>query len=182
MENNTLSYRKIGGWLLVIFIAGILNASGDIALLLVKLAELYGINLFFIHTISRIIFFFPVFSNETLFFIAMPLTLFCTIIFLVGIGTRKLFLFKTFFFAACIIALSHVLFNAITIYPRTIFDNLVSVAINLFIDSTIKQTFTLVKTLYPVFLIIGVVMMIGILSACFLYLKRSKRVAVYFGS
>jgi hypothetical protein len=180
MENNTLSYRKIGGWLLVIFIAGILNASGDIALLLVKLAELYGINLFFIHVLADITSFFPIFSNETLFFIAMPLTLFCTIIFLVGIVKRKLFLFKTFFFAACSIALAHVLINAIIIYPRTI--NPVSVAINPFIDITIKQTFTLVKTVYPVFLVIGMIMMIGILFVCFLYFKRSKRVAVYFGA
>jgi hypothetical protein len=182
MENNTLSYREIGGWLLVIFIAGILNASGDIALLLAKLAELYGINLFFINILAGILPFSRIFVNETLFFIAMPLTLFCNIAFLVGIGIRRLFLFKIFFFAACIIAFTHLLCNAITIYPHTIFDSLVSVDINPLIDGIIKQTFTLVKTVYPVFLITGTVMMIGILFICFLYFKRSKRVAVYFGS
>jgi hypothetical protein len=182
MKNTTLSYRKIGGWLLVIFIVGILNASGDIALLLAKLAEQYGINSFFIPVLVNIMSLFPVFANETLFFIAMPLTLLCNIVFLVGIGKRKLFLFKTFFFAACIIALAHLLINVITIYPRTIFDNLVSIDINSLIDNTIKQTFSLVKELYSVFLITGMIMILGMLSVCFLYFNRSKRVAVYFGS
>jgi hypothetical protein len=182
MENNTHSYRKIGGWLLVIFIAGVLNASGDITILLAKLAEVYGVNLFFVRVLANIMPFFHVFVNETLFFIAMPLTLFCNIVFLVGIAIRKLFLFKIFFFASCSIALAHLLFNAVTIYPRTIFDSLASVNVNPLADGLIKQTFASVKTLYPVFLITGTVMMIGILSVCFLYFKRSKRVAVYFGS
>jgi hypothetical protein len=182
MENSTLSYREIGGWLLVIFIVGVLNASGDAVILLATLAETYGINLFFIRVLANIMPFYHVFVNETLFFIAMPLTLLCNVFFLVCIGIRKLFLFKIFFFAACIIALTHLLFNAITIYPRTIFDSLVLVDIDPLINGLIIQTFTLAKTLYPAFLIIGTVMMIGILSICFLYFQRSKRIASYFSS
>jgi hypothetical protein len=182
MENNTLSYREIGGWLLLIFIIGVLNASGDIVILLANLAELYGINFLFIHVLAGIMPFSHIFINEILFFIAMPLTLFFNIVFLVGIGTRKLLLFKIFFFAAGIIAIAHLLLNAIIIYPRTIFDRLVLVDINPLIDSAINQTFTLIKILYPVFLISGTLVMVGILFVCFLYFKRSKRIAVYFDS
>ena len=182
MENNILYYREIGGWLLVIFIVGVLNASGDAVILLVKLAESHGINLFFIHVLANIVPFYHIFVNETLFFIVMPLTLLLNIAFLVCIGIRKLFLFKLFFFSACIVALVHLLFNAITIYPHTIFDSLVSIDTNPLVDDLINQTFALANTLYPAFLIIGTVMMIGILSICFLYFKRSKRISIYFGS
>jgi hypothetical protein len=182
MENNTLSYREIGGWLMVIFIVGVLNASGDVVILLAKLAEAHGINLFFVHMLANIMPFSHVFANETLFFIAMPLTLFCNIVFLVCIGIRKLLLFKLFFFAACTIALVHLLFNAITMYPRTIFDSLVSVNVNPLADGLIKRTFSLAKKLYPAFLFIGTVMIIGVLFSFFLYFKRSKRISVYFDS
>jgi hypothetical protein len=182
MDNNPHSYREIGGWLLVIFIAGVLNAGGDAVILLAKLAEAHGINFLFVHILANIMPFSHIFANETLFFIAVPLTLFCTIVFLVGIGIRSLFLFKLFFFASCGIALAHLLCNAITIYPQTIFDSSVSVDINPLIDSAINQAFALIETLYPVFLIAGTVIMIGILSVCFIYFYRSKRVVVYFGS
>jgi hypothetical protein len=181
MENNALSYRELGGWLLVVFIVGALNASGDAVILLATLAKTYGINLLFIHVLANIMPFYHVFVNDTLFFIAMPVTLLCNVLCLVCIGIRKLFLFKVFFFSACIIALAHLLCNMITLYPQTIFDSLV-LPDDPSIAGIIKGGFALITRLYPVFLITGTAIMIGLLLVCFLYLKRSKRVAVYFGA
>jgi hypothetical protein len=150
MENKTLSYREIGGWLLVIFIVGLLNAIGDAVMLLQTIVKAWGINTLFSHVFTWLIPFSGIFVNKTLFFIAMPVNLLCNVLCLVFIGIRKLFLFKLFFFSACLIALVHLLCNAIT--------------------------------LYPVFLITGTAVMIGVLFVCFVYFKRSKRIAVYFGS
>jgi hypothetical protein len=182
MENNTLSYREIGGWLLVIFIAGLLNAIGDAAMLLQTIVKTLGTNTLFSHLFTWLIPFSGIFVNKTLLFIAMPVTLLCNVSCLVFIGLRKLFLFKLFFFSACLIALLHLLINAITLYPQTIFDSFVPADRNAFIAGIIERAFDVAKRLYSAFLITGTAVMIGVLIGCFVYFRHSKRIAVYFGS
>jgi hypothetical protein len=182
MENKTLSYREIGGWLLVIFIVGLLNAIGDAVMLLQTIVKTRGTNTLFSHVFTWLIPFSGIFVNKPLFFIAMPVTLLCNIVCLVCIGIRKLFLFKLFFFLACIAALLHLLCNAITRYPQTIFDNFVLADRDPFIAGIIERAFDLMNKCYPAFLITGTFMALGVLFVCFVYFKRSKRIAVYFGS
>jgi hypothetical protein len=182
MENKILSYREIGGWLLVIFITGLLNAIGDAVMLLQTIVKTWGINMLFSHIFTWLIPFSGIFINKPLFFIAMPVTLLCNVLCLVFIGIRKLFLFKLFFFSACLIALLHLLCNAIILYHQTIFDGFVLADRDPFIAGIIEGAFDLVKKLYPAFLITGTAVMIGVLFVCFVYFKRSKRIAVYFGS
>jgi hypothetical protein len=181
MKNKILSYREIGGWLLVIFIAGLFNSIGDAVMLLQTIVKAWRINTFISHAFTWLIPFSGIFVNKTLFFIAMPITLLCNVLCLVFIGIRKLFLFKLSFFSACLVALLHLLCNAITLYPQTIFDDFVLVDRDPFIAGIIEGAFDLVKKLYPVFLIAGTAVMIGVLFVCFVYFKRSKRIAVYFG-
>ena len=182
MENNTVSYRELGGWLMVIFIAGLLNAAGDAVILLQKILKSWGPKLLLFRIVPGMIAFSDIFVNTALFFIAMPLTLMCNVLCLMFIGIRKLSLFKVFFFSACIIALVHLMINMIIIYPRTIFDGFMLADINPLIAGIIESAFALLKKAYPVFLISGTILMLGILFVCFLYFKRSKRIAVYFGS
>jgi hypothetical protein len=53
---------------------------------------------------------------------------------------------------------------------------------NAFIAGIIERAFDVAKRLYPAFLITGTAVMIGVLVVCFVYFRRSKRIAVYFGS
>jgi hypothetical protein len=182
MENETLSYREIGGLLLVIFIAGLVNAIGDAVMVLQTIVKTLGINTLFSYVFTWLIPFSGIFVNKPLFFIAMPVTLLCNILCLVCIGIRKLFLFKFFFFSACLITLLHLLCNAIILYPKTIFDGFVLVDRDPFIAAVMERALGLVKMLYPTFLITGTAVMIGVLFVCFVYFKRSKRIEVYFGS
>jgi hypothetical protein len=182
MENKTASYRDIGGWILAIFIAGLLNVVGDTVILIQWLLKMRGTNIFFFRIISSRIFFSDIFVNETLFFIAMPLTWLCNVLFLVCIGTRKLFLFKLFFFAACIIALVHLLVNLSALCPLTIFDIVASTNIYTLMPGVLDPALELLRTMYPAFLITGTLTALGLLFVCFLYFRRSRRVAVYFGS
>ena len=151
MENNAVSYRKLGGWLLVIFVFGILNAIGDTVLLL---------------------------RSESFF--AAPVILVCNILFIVFIAIRRLLLFKIFFFAACILALIHLLVNLITAYPQTVFEIMLSMNMPVFFTGIIKPMLGLLKAVYPVFLVLGTALSFGILFVLFVYFKRSKRVAAYF--
>jgi hypothetical protein len=182
MENRTLSCRETGGWLLVIFIAGLLNAIGDMVMLLQMTVKAWGITTFFSHVFTWLMPFSGIFVNKPLFFIAMPVTLLCNVLCLVFIGIRKLFLFKLFFFSACLIALLHLLWNVITLYPQTFFDSFILTDRDPFIAAVMERVLGLVKILYPVFLVTGTFMALGVLFVCFVYFKRSKRVAVYFGS
>jgi hypothetical protein len=119
----------------------------------------------------------------------------------VFIATRKLLLFKIFFFVACVIALIHFWVNVILVYPLTIFEIVGSVDISGLVAPTIKPLLELFKTVFPIFkitaillplgflisiypllIVIGIIACLGVLCICFLYFKRSKRVAVYFGS
>lgn len=174
MGDNIVSYRKLGGFLLVIFIFGSLNAIGDISLL-IQAATNNENSLF-----SRI--FFSIFQNRKIFFIIMPLTLFCNILFVTSVIIRRLFLFKVSFFAACLIALAHLLVSLIALYPTTIFDIWGSANIyDLFGGFSGLMPIPL-RSIYPAFLIAGTFLSLCILFVCFLYFKRSKRIAVYFDS
>lgn len=176
MKNHIVSYRKLGGWLMVIFVFGVLNAVGDVYTLIQAVTGSFTAKSFF----------FGIFANRSLFLIASPLTLFCNVLFCVFIATRKLLLFKIFFFVACVIALIHLFVNVISLYPLTIFDILVSADISVLImgifDLTLRPMLGFLQKIYPAFIVTGILLSLGILFICFLYFKRSKRVAVYFGS
>jgi hypothetical protein len=158
--------------LLLIGVLGILNAIGDIVTLILAITQSFEGNLFS--------FFFRVFANKQLFFIAMPLTLFCNILFLVFLFGRKSFLFQVFFFASCIIALVHLLVNLFALYPLTIFDIMLSVGFNALVTGLISPMIGLLRTMYTSFLITGILGCLGLLIVCFIYFKRSKRIAAYF--
>lgn len=175
MENNIVSYRKSGVILLLIGVFGLINAIGDIITLILAITESY-------ESTGLFSFFFCVFANKQLFFIAGTLTLFCNILFLVFILRRKLFLFQLFFFTSCIIALVHLLVNLFALYPLTVFDIMVNANINALISGMINPMLGLLRTMYPVFLITGILVSLGLLIVCFIYFKRSKRIAVYFDS
>ena len=174
MENNTTVFSKMGIVLLLIGVFGVLNAIGDIVTLILAITQSFEGNFFS--------FFFRVFANKQLFFIAMPLTLLCNILFLVFLFRRKSFLFQVFFFASCIIALVHLLVNLFALYPLTIFDIMISAGFNALVSAMINPMLGLLRTMYPVFLITGILVSLGVLIVCFIYFKRSKRIAVYFGS
>jgi hypothetical protein len=159
--------------LLLIGVFGVLNAVGDIITLILMITQSFGSNGLFG-------FFFNVFANKVLFFIAMPITLLCNILFLVFLLRRKFALFQLFFFASCIIALVHLLINLFALYPLTVFEIMVNA--NTSISTTINPMLGLLKTTYPAFLITGILASFGLLFACYLYFKRSKQVLVYFGS
>ncbi|MHB9296578.1 hypothetical protein PilKf_02351 [Pillotina sp. SPG140] len=161
--------------LLLIGIFSVLNAIGDIITLILMMTQSFGGNGLFG-------FFFNVFANKDLFFIAMPLALFCNILFLVFLLRRKLVLFQLFFFASCIIAMIHLLINLFALYPLTIFEIVVNANINTLISTTINPMLGLLKTTYPAFLITGILASLGLLFVCYLYFKRSKQVRAYFGS
>lgn len=176
MENNVVSYRALGGWLMVIFVFGVLNAAGDVYTLIQAVTGSFNTKSFF----------FSIFTKRSLFLVAAPLTLLCNVLFCVFIATRNLFLFEIFFFAACVIALLHLIVNVISLYPLTIFDVLVSTDISALImgiiDLTLRPILRFLQIIYPIFIITGILLSLGILVICFLYFKRSKRIAVYFGS
>ncbi|GHV88537.1 hypothetical protein AGMMS50267_08970 [Spirochaetia bacterium] len=174
MKNTTANFSKPGIVLLLIGIFGILNAIGDTVTLILAITQSFEGKAFFS-------FFFQVFADKGLFLIAMPLTLFCNILFLVFMFGRKLFLFQMFFFASCIIALVHVLVNLFALYPLTIFDIMVNAGFSPLITSLISPTLGLLKATYPVFLVTGILGCMGLLVVCFIYFKRSKRIAAWFG-
>jgi hypothetical protein len=174
MKNNTTVSSKMGMVLLLIGIFGVLNAIGDIVTLILAITQSFENNAFFS-------FFFRVFANKQLFFIAMPLTLLCTILFLVFLFWRKSFLFQVFFFASCIIALVHLLVNLFAVYPLTIFDILVNAEFSTLVTGLISPMIGLLRTMYSAFLITGILGALSLLIVCFIYFKRSKRIAAYFG-
>ncbi|GMO49305.1 MAG: hypothetical protein Ta2G_06100 [Termitinemataceae bacterium] len=161
MKNYTTNFSKMGIVLLLIGVFGVVNAIGDIA--------------FFS-------FFAQFFANKQLFFIAGTLTLICNILFLVFLFGRKLFLFQMFFFASCIIALIHLSLNLFALYPLTIFDILFNANTIPLINDILIPMLGLLRTIYPAFLVIGILASLGVLIVCFLYFKRSKRIAEYFDS
>ncbi|GHT81027.1 hypothetical protein FACS1894130_12700 [Spirochaetia bacterium] len=175
MKNNTTNFSKMGIVLLLIGVLGILNAIGDTVTLILAITKSFEGKAFFS-------FFFRVFADKDLFLIAMPLTLFCNILFLVFMFGRKSFLFQLFFFASCIIALVHVLVNLFALYPLTLFDLMVNVGFSALITSLISPMLGLLKAMYPVFLVTGILCCMGLLIVCFIYFKRSKRIAAWFGS
>ncbi|GHV76526.1 hypothetical protein AGMMS49942_13470 [Spirochaetia bacterium] len=175
MKNNTTNFSKMGIVLLLIGVLGILNVIGDTVALILMITQSFEGNAFFS-------FFFRVFADKGLFLIAMPLTLFCTVLFLVFMFGRKLFLFQLFFFAACIIALVHLLVNLFALYPLTIFDIMISAGFNALVTSLINPMLGLLQTMYTAFLITGILASLGLLIVCFFYFKHSKRIAAYFGS
>jgi hypothetical protein len=59
------------------------------------------------------------------------------------------------------------------------FDGFILADINPLIAGLLK-VHTILKQVYPVFLIPGTILMLSILFTCFLYFKRSKRIDVYF--
>ena len=175
MKNNTTNFSKMGIVLLLIGAFGIINAIGDIITLMLATAQSnVGNGLFG--------FMFRVFANKSLFFVAMPITLLCNILFLVFLLWRKNFLFQLFFFASCIIALIHLLVNLFALYPLTIFDIMVNANISTLINGIIVPMLGLLKATYPMFLITGILASLGLLIVCFIYFKRSKQVAFHFGS
>jgi hypothetical protein len=95
---------------------------------------------------------------------------------------RKKFLFQLFFFASCIIALIHLLVNLFALYPLTIFDIMVNANMGTLINDVIVPMLGLLKATYPMFLITGIFASLVLLIVCFVYFKRSKQVASYFGS
>lgn len=173
MKNNTTNFSKMGIVLLLIGVLGILNVIGDIITLILMTTQSFAGNAFFS-------FFFRVFTNKGLFLIAMPMTLLCNILFLVFMFGRKSFLFQLFFFMSCIIALAHLLVNLFALYPLTIFDIMISTGHNALVTSLINPMLGLLRTMYPVFLVIGIFTSLGLLIICFLYFKHSKRIAAYF--
>ncbi|GHU71662.1 hypothetical protein FACS189450_08080 [Spirochaetia bacterium] len=175
MKNNTTNFAKMGIVLLLIGILGILNAIGDIVTLILMITQSFEGNAFFS-------FFFRVFADKDLFLIAMPLTLLCTVLFLVFMFGRKSFLFQVFFFASCIIALVHLLVNLFALYPLTIFDIMISAGFNALVTGLINPVLGLLRTMYTAFLITGILGCLGLLIVCFIYFKRSKRIAAWFGS
>jgi hypothetical protein len=182
MKNSITEYSKLSVWLLVIFIVGVLCAIGDISLLI--RAATNNID----SLSSRM--FFSVFQDKTMFFILKPLTLFCTIMFLLFMLKRRFFLFKLFFFASCLITFVHSSIAIISLYPTTIFDIWTSMSIGYSFVETIINFFFVEffwlknilssQSLYIVGLIIGAVHYLGLLVVCFFYFKRSKQVAKYF--
>ncbi|GHV54645.1 hypothetical protein AGMMS49579_15640 [Spirochaetia bacterium] len=175
MKNNTTNFSKMGIVLLLIGVLGILNAIGDIITLILATSQSNagnGLFSFFLHG----------FANKWLFFIAISITLLCNILFLVFLLWRKKFLFQLFFFASCIIALVHLLVNLFALYPFTIFDIMVNANISPLITGVIVPMLGLLKAIYPMFLVTGILASLGLLIVCFIYFKRSKRIAVYFGS
>ncbi|GHU92706.1 hypothetical protein FACS189479_02440 [Spirochaetia bacterium] len=175
MKNNTTNFSKMGIVLLLIGVLGILNAIGDIVTLILMITQSFEGNTFFS-------FFFRVFADKDLFLIAMPLTLLCTVLFLVFMFRRKSFLFQVFFFASCIIALVHLLVNLFALYPLTIFDIMISAGFNALVTGLINPLLGLLRTIYTAFLITGILGCLGLLIVCFIYFKRSKRIAAWFGS
>lgn len=175
MKNNTTNFSKMGIVLLLIGVLGILNAIGDTVTLILAITQSFEGNAFFS-------FFFHVFADKGLFLIAMPLTLLCTVLCLVFMFGRKSFLFQVFFFASCIIALIHLLVNLFSLYPLTIFDIMVNAGFNASITSLINPMLGLLRTMYTAFLITGIFGCMGLLIVCFIYFKRSKRIAAWFGS
>jgi hypothetical protein len=174
MTNNTTVSSKMGIVLLLIGVLGVLNAIGDIVTLILAITQSFEGNFFS--------FFFRVFANKDLFLIAMPLTLFCNILFLVFLFGRKSFLFQVFFFASCIIALVHLLVNLFALYPLTIFDILVNAEFRALVTGLISPMIGLLRTMYTAFLITGILGALSLLIVCFIYFKRSKRITAYFGS
>ncbi|GHV71932.1 hypothetical protein AGMMS49928_26270 [Spirochaetia bacterium] len=172
MKNNTTKFSKMGTVLLLIGILGILNAIGDTVTLILAITQSFEGNFFS--------FFFRVFADKQLFFIVMPLTLLCNILFLMFMFGRKLFLFQVFFFASCIIALVHLLVNLFVLYPLTIFDIMVNANISPLITGVIVPMLGLLKATYPMFLVTGILASLCFLIVCFIYFKRSKRIAAYF--
>ncbi|GHV13181.1 hypothetical protein FACS189491_07710 [Spirochaetia bacterium] len=175
MENNIIAYSKMGIVLLLIGVFGVVNAVGDIVTSILAMTQSFDGNAFFS-------FFFQVFANKQLFFIAGTLTLICNILFLVFMFGRKLFLFQLFFFASCIIALIHLLVNLFALYPLTIFDIIVNANISPLLMGIINPMLGLLIATYPMFLITGILASLGLLIVCFFYFKRSKRIAAWFGS
>ncbi|GHU39498.1 hypothetical protein FACS1894190_04440 [Spirochaetia bacterium] len=178
MKNCITNFSKMGIVLLLIGVLGILNATCDTVTLILAITKSFEGNAFFS-------FFFRVFADKDLFLIAMPLTLLCNILFLVFMFGRKSFLFQLFFFASCIIALVHLLVNLFALYPLTIFDIMISAGFNALVTSLpnlINPMLGLLQTMYTAFLITGIFGCLGLLIVCFIYFKRSKRVAAYFGS
>ncbi|GHU25776.1 hypothetical protein FACS1894172_06840 [Spirochaetia bacterium] len=175
MKNNTTNFSKMGIVLLLIGVLGILNTIGDIVTLILMITQSFEGNTFFS-------FFFRVFADKQLFFIAGTLTLICNILFLVFMFGRKSFLFQLFFFASCIIALIHLLVNLFALYPLTIFDIMVNANISHLIISVIVPMLGLLKATYPMFLVTSIFASLGLLIVCFIYFKRSERIATYFSS
>jgi hypothetical protein len=174
MKNNTTVFSKMGIVLMLIGSFGVLNAIGDIVTLILMMTQSFDDNAFFS-------FFFGVFADKDLFLIVMPLTLLCNILFLVFMFLRKLLFFKLFFFASCIIALIHLSVNLLTLYPLTIFDIMISSGFIVLITGLINPMIGLLRTMYPVFMITGIFTSLGLLIVCFIYFKRSKQIAAYFG-
>jgi hypothetical protein len=179
MSNSNKS--KLGVWLMLIFIfiIALLNALGDIYVLI------WGLT----HTTANITggiflnaYFFGVYASRSLLLVFTPLTLVCSVLCLVFIGTRKLNLFKFFFFAACLIGLTGLIVNLIAMSPVTFFDVFVNACNGTFIGNMIAPMAGLLRTLYLPVIIIGVLGAIGVLVACMFYFKRSKRIAVWFNS
>ncbi|GHU03126.1 hypothetical protein FACS1894147_06500 [Spirochaetia bacterium] len=175
MKNCITNFSKMGVVLLLIGVFGVVNVIGDVVTAILSITQSFESSAFFS-------FFFQVFANKQLFFIAGTVTLICNILFLVFMFGRKLFLFQLFFFASCIIALMHLLVNVFALYPLTIFDILVNANISALISSMIDPMRGLLRTLYPAFLITGIVVSLSLLIVCFLYFKRSKRIADWFDS
>ncbi|GMO34664.1 MAG: hypothetical protein Ta2F_10790 [Termitinemataceae bacterium] len=159
--------------LLLIGTFGVINAIGDIITLILATAQSNSGNGLFG-------FLFNVFANKGLFFIAMPITLLCNILFLVFLLWRKKFLFQLFFFASCIIALIHLLVNLFAVYPLTIFDIMVNANVSPLITGVIVPMLGLLNATYPMFLVTGILASLGLLIVCFIYFKRSKHIAAYF--
>ncbi|GMO21838.1 MAG: hypothetical protein Ta2B_00730 [Termitinemataceae bacterium] len=175
MKNCITNFSQMGMVLLLIGVLGILNAVCDTVTLILIITQSFEGSTFFS-------FFFRVFADSDLFLIAMPLTILCNILFLIFMFRRKLFLFQLFFFASCIIALIHLLINLFAVYPLTIFDIMVNTNISPIILSIINPMSELLRTMYLAFITTGSLTSLGLLIICFIYFKRSKRIAAYFGS
>ncbi|GMO42598.1 MAG: hypothetical protein Pg6C_04140 [Treponemataceae bacterium] len=70
MENKILSYRETGGWLLVIFIVGLLNAISDAVMLLQTIVKAWGMNTLVSRVFTWLIPFSGIFVNQPLFLFA----------------------------------------------------------------------------------------------------------------
>jgi hypothetical protein len=179
MKNNAIVNGRIGVWLILIVVLGILNALGDICSFFwvlghssADMPDIISLNMYFFH----------ISASRTLFLIAMPISLVSCILFLVFIGIRKLFLFKLFFFIACGVALGHLLINAVTIHPFMYFE--VPAFLNMeenLIAGMLVMPFQLLQKTTTFFIYSGISIAFGVLIVCMVYFKRSKRVALYFG-
>jgi hypothetical protein len=181
MKNGTITdYRAgISGWLMLIVVLVSLNALGDLGLFLWALSHssatangILSLNMYFVH----------IFANRTLFLIATPIVFVSSVLFLVFIGLRRLFLFKLSFLVTCTVSLGHLLVNAITMRPFVYFDIpvLPLYAERSMLAGMLIMSFKLLENATPFFIFTGITMAFAVLIACMIYFARSKKIALYF--